>query len=143
MYLINRVVLCSVFSIFFLIPNSFNEAFSYGKNMNERNVAIVTMDDNEKEMEVRSSDIIQIELKALGSAGYRWYFDNLEPEYFDLLSEETKPLSEGKIGAPVLVIWRIKAKKKGSREIKMYCYRKWEGKEKSIGRFMIRLNIKE
>lgn len=131
------------FILVFIVPHCFNKAFSYENNMNERNVVVVKMSDNEKEIEVRSGDIIQIELEALGSAGYWWHFDDLKLEEFDLLSERTKPLVEGKIGAPVLIIWQIKAKKEGKYEIRMYCFRHWEGKKKSIGLFSIKLSVKE
>jgi predicted secreted protein len=91
---------------------------------------------------VKAGDLIQIELAELGSAGYSWDIDNLDSQYLELISEETRKISEeGKIGAPVIRVWYFKAKKLGQTEIKMNYYRKWEGVKKSQDHFFIRINI--
>lgn len=111
------------------------------KDTNKERTNIVKKQDNGKELKIKCGDIIQIELEGMGSAGYWWYVDNLNSEYLEFLSEETRAISEGKIGAPILGIWRFKAHKKGYAEIKMDYYRKWEGIEKAVEHFLIRLNI--
>jgi predicted secreted protein len=111
------------------------------KDMDNKETVIVKKNDNGKKIKVKCGDVIQIELEGMGSAGYQWYIDNLNSEYLELLTEETKAISEGKIGAPVLRIWRFKAHKNGYTEIKMDYYRTWEGKEKTTEHFLIRLNI--
>jgi len=80
------------------------------KDKKMQRLVIVTMKDNGEKIYVKCGDIIQIELEGLGSAGYWWYFYSLETEYFELLSEETRSISENKIGAQVLGVWRVRAK---------------------------------
>ena len=105
-------------------------------------MVIITKQDNGKEIKAKVGNVIQIELKGLGSAGYKWYLDSLNAEYLELISEETKAISDKeKIGAPVLGIWRFKALKKGSTEIKMEHYRGWEGKDSATEHFGIKLTI--
>jgi predicted secreted protein len=77
----------------------------------------------------------------LGSAGYGWYVDNLDKEHLELVSKETKVISKGEVGAPVMGVWLFEAKKKGSSEIKMDYYRVWEGKDKATEHFSIKLTI--
>ena len=91
---------------------------------------------------VKTGDFVQVELVELGSAGYGWHIDNLDPQSLELLSEGTREVSqESKVGAPVMRLWRFKAKKVGQTEIKMDYYRRWEGVEKSTDHFFIKINI--
>lgn len=91
---------------------------------------------------VKAGYFVQIELAAVATAGYNWHIDNLDSQYFELTSEETRKVSEeAKIGAPVMRVWCFKAKKVGQTEIKMDYYREWEGVEKSIDHFSIKIKI--
>ena len=101
----------------------------------------ITQEDDGKKISVKPGDKIWIELKELGSAGYCWYVENLDKEHLDLVSKETKVISKGKVGAPVMAVWLFKAKKRGSSEIKMDYYRVWEVKDKSTEHFSIELTI--
>jgi len=101
----------------------------------------ITQEDNGKEISVKPGEKIRIELKELGSAGYGWYVENLDKEHLEFVSKETKVISEGKVGAPVMAAWLFKAKKKGSSDIKMDYYRVWEGKDKATEHFSIKLTI--
>ena len=101
----------------------------------------ITQEDNGKEISVKPGKKIRIELKELGSAGYGWYVENLDKEHLEFVSKETKVISEGKVGAPVMAVWLFEAKKKGSSEIKMDYYRVWEGKDKATEHFSIKLTI--
>jgi predicted secreted protein len=97
-----------------------------------------------KRIEVNVGDEIQIELGAIGSAGYGWYFDKLDNDLFELIGEEKKVTSgEGKdmVGTPVISIWRLKAMKPGRSIIRMSCYRLWEGKDKAINQFEVNVDI--
>ena len=103
---------------------------------------IIRKEQSGQAITVKAGDLIQIELPELGSAGYSWYIDNLDSQYLEFISEETRKVSEeGKIGAPVMHVWCFKAKKLGQTEIKMDYYRKWEGVKKSTDHFLIRINI--
>jgi predicted secreted protein len=125
--------------IFIVIPQV---GLCNGKVVTGDNVVIITKQDNGKEIKAKVGNVIQLELEGLGSAGYKWYLDSLNAEYLDLISEETKAVSDKeKIGAPVLGIWRFKTLKKGFTEIKMDHYRVWEGKDSATDHFGIKLTI--
>ena len=132
--------------IFCLLGVLFQAAFCGGmetnSNMANQKIMTITKEDNGKEISVKTGDELRIELKELGSAGYGWYVDNLNKEHLELVTKETRIISEGKIGAPVMAVWLFKAKKKGSAEIKMDHYRVWEGKDSATEHFSIKLIIK-
>lgn len=101
----------------------------------------ITQGDNGKQVTVKDGDEFTIELKELATAGYGWHIDNLDKGHLELVSERIKVISGGKVGAPVMAAWLFRAKKKGSTEIKMDSYRAWEGKERSIEHFSVRIVI--
>lgn len=104
---------------------------------------IISKEDINKEITVGVGDVIQIELEAAGATGYWWYIDNLDKEYLNLASEETKQQNADSnlAGAPVMGIWVFKALKAGETEIKMDYYRNWEEKESASDHFLIKLKI--
>ena len=105
---------------------------------------IVTKMQSGSEIKVKPGDIIQIELPALGSAGYNWHIEEIDSEYLEIESESTRQVSkDGKVGAPVVGIWKFKARKQGTTGIKMDLYRKWEGAGKSVDHFSLRVFISE
>ena len=110
----------------------------------EAKMFIITEKQSGSEVKIKPGDIIQVELLALGSAGYSWYIDQLDGEYLEPVSEKTTQVSKDrKVGAPALMIWQFKAKKQGSTEIKMDHYRKWEGVGKSVDHFFLKINISD
>lgn len=99
---------------------------------------------NGKKIELKVGDEIQIELKATGSAGYGWYFDKLDQDFFELTSEERKPIPSERgdvVGTPVLMVWILRAKKPGTSFIRLLYYRLWEGKDKAVSQFEILVDI--
>lgn len=103
---------------------------------------IVNKQHNGKEIEAKVGDVIQVELESLGSAGYRWFIENVDANYVTVISERAEATGgEEQIGAPVLSLWRLRLLRKGSTDIKMFHYRDWEGKEKASDSFGIKLNI--
>lgn len=107
-----------------------------------KKVITLTQENNGKVMELENGEVFRIELEELGSAGYQWHMEKLDQEYLELASKETKDRTERKVGAPVMAIWFLKAKKIGQTEIAMDHYRIWEGKDKASKHFSIRLIIK-
>jgi len=99
------------------------------------------MNSTGKQVEARVGDEFQIELEGIGATGYWWYFDRLDRDHFEPISEETVSVREGVTGGPVLGIWKLRIKKPGLRIIKMDYYRIWEGKEKADKHFEIEVNI--
>jgi len=109
--------------------------------MIDKHMVTVRERDSGKLIRVQIGDLIGVELAALGGAGYNWYIDNLNTDYLELLSEETTNAPGEEIGGPVARVWVFKTKQKGTSEIKMDHYRIWEGKEKAIGHFSVRLSV--
>ena len=107
-----------------------------------KDLMTITKGDNRKEITLHEGERFRIKLEELGSAGYNWYFDNLDEEQLELISKSTRAISDGEVGAPVMGVWLMKAKNKGSTEIKMDYYRIWEGKDKATDHFSVKLLIK-
>jgi len=105
---------------------------------------LLDLNSNGKKIELKVGDEIQIELKAMGSAGYAWYFDKLDQDFFDPIGEERKGVALEKgdvVGTPVLMVWKLRAKKSGTTFIRMSYYRPWEGKDKAVNQFEVLVDI--
>jgi len=105
---------------------------------------LLDINSNGKKIELKVGDEIQIELKAMGGAGYAWYFDKLDQNFFDLMGEERKVVALEKgdvVGTPVLMVWKLRAKKPGTSSVRMSYYRQWEGKDKAVNQFEILVDI--
>ena len=104
---------------------------------------IITRQDQEKEIIIQTGTIFQIQLEEKGGTGYTWDFDKLNNEYFELLNVETKSIvrKEGSTGNPIIKIWHLKARQKGTAELTLYYYRPWEDKNKAVDRFHIKFKI--
>jgi predicted secreted protein len=105
---------------------------------------LLDINSNGKKIELKVGDEIQIELKAMGSAGYAWYFDKLDQDFFDPIGEERKGVALEKgdvVGTPVLMVWKLRAKKSGTTFIRMSYYRPWEGKDKAVNQFEVLVDI--
>ena len=102
---------------------------------------ILQKQDNGKEMKIKAGQTFQIHLEAMGGTGYWWYVQSLDARHLELLSEKTKTTSDGRVGGPVLGLWTFKAKEPGTTEIKMDYYRKWEGAEKALEKFRVKITI--
>jgi len=135
------IIIFIFISLFFVQVVSCNGITIREGVMNDKNVVTIKKQDDGKEIKVKRGDVIQIELEGMGSTGYKWYLDTIDIERVEFMTEETKALKEGVMGAPVLDIWRLRALKEGDTDIKMDYYREWEGIERAIDHFLIRLNI--
>jgi predicted secreted protein len=117
-------------------------AYSITTQNYEDNQVVINKEDNGREMTVASGNIVKLELSSQGGAGYAWHMINLDPEYFEIIKEETFFQSElAKTGAPVTHIWKLKARKEGSSEIVLDYFRDWEGISKSVDHFNVRIII--
>jgi len=126
----------------FLLPVGVTWGVETNQDKVHKKVITLTQENNGKVMELENGEVFRVELEELGSAGYQWHMGKLDQEYLELVSKETKDLAEGKVGASIMAIWLLKAKKVGQSEIAMDHYRIWEGKEKASKHFSIRLIIK-
>lgn len=102
---------------------------------------ILTKQDNGKEITLKVGQVIQVQLEGIGGTGYWWYVENLDPRYWELLSEKTRAASDGRVGGPVLGLWTFRAKEPGTAEIAMNYYRTWEGAAKALDHFGVRIKI--
>ena len=106
-------------------------------------VVILHKQDNGRELQVKSGDVIQVELDGAGATGYWWHATGLDSGRIELLSEETSASADKKLlGGPVKGAWRFKAKLPGKTELSMRYYRVWEGPEKAVDQFSVILDIK-
>ncbi|HUJ90151.1 MAG TPA: protease inhibitor I42 family protein [Syntrophorhabdales bacterium] len=106
-------------------------------------VVILHKQDSGREVQVKSGDVIQVELDGSGGTGYWWYVTGLDAARAELVSEETKPPSDKKLlGGPVTGIWRFKAKEPGRTDLTMKYYRVWEGPGAAVDQFSVMLNIR-
>lgn len=102
----------------------------------------VTKSKSDSIITVPPGGFIRIELPALGSAGYSWQMKGFDPEYLDMAAESSRPISEElRVGAPVIMIWCIRAKKSGWTDLYMDYYRPWEGLEKATDHFSLSIDI--
>lgn len=103
---------------------------------------IVREEDNGKEIAVRTGDVIQIEMEVPGGAGFIWEIENLDSKHLELLKEETKGIAKDEFtGGLITKIWQLETKKSGETEVTMYCFRPWQGKDKAISKFRIKVKI--
>ena len=132
---LKNILSLSLFSVLFLLPLlSFSQTSA---------TMIITKQDREKEIIIQTGTIFQIQLEEKGGTGYTWAFDKLNNEYFELLNVETKSIvrKEGSTGNPIIKIWHLKARQKGTAELTLYYYRPWEDKNKAVDRFHIKFKI--
>ena len=132
---LKNILSLSLFNVLFLLPLlSFSQTAT---------TMIITKQDREKEIIIQAGTIFQIQLEEKGGTGYTWEFDKLNNEYFELLNVETKSSArkEGYTGNPIIKIWHLKARQKGTAELTLYYYRPWEDKNKAVDRFHIKFKI--
>jgi predicted secreted protein len=101
----------------------------------------VTQEQAGRELTLKKGDILQIELPGTGGTGYSWSVEAAGGPYLKLMSQDTKLVGGPRPGSPVMQIWRFKAERPGAAEIKMAYYRPWEGKEKAVEHFHLKLRI--
>jgi len=102
---------------------------------------ILRKQDNGKEVKLKTGHSFQIQLEAMGGTGYWWYLQPPDARHAVLLGEKTQTQAEGRIGGPVLGIWTFQAQNPGSTEIQMDYYRTWEGVEKAIEKFRVKITV--
>lgn len=102
---------------------------------------ILRKQDGGKQFTVKTGDAIQVLLEGTGGTGYWWYVQNLDKSHLKLLSEDTQTASDGRVGGPVVGVWKFQAIQPGETEIRLGYYRSWEGSARAIDHFTIHLNI--
>lgn len=130
----------SLFFVLFLLLSLFPSNTYGGETMR------MTNNDNGKEITVSIGDTVELSLTSHGATGYLWQFTFLDPEYIELLSEETvvapskAPLETPavkKTGEPTTHLWKLKLKKEGRTELRMAYFRPWEDAGKAADNFKV------
>ena len=101
----------------------------------------VTKEQGGREIALKVGNILQIELPGRGGTGYTWFADATGAPYLKLMSQTTRQVKEGRLGGPVIQVWRFKAEKPGATEIKMAYYRPWEGVGQAVDHFLIKIRL--
>ena len=101
----------------------------------------VTKEQGGREITLKVGNILLIELPGKGGTGYSWLVEETFAPYLKLLDQTTRQLKEGRLGGPVMQVWRFKAEQPGACEIKMAYYRPWEGVGKAVDHFRFKLRI--
>lgn len=116
-----------------------------GGEVEGKKALILRKDDSGKEVTVGVGEVIRIELERYGGTGYDWHLEKSFEGHFKLVKEEDIEEVGGEsraiIGAPVKKQWELRAVSKGKTEIAIYLYRNWEGRDKAVDSFKIRLII--
>jgi predicted secreted protein len=105
-------------------------------------MTILTQKDNGREIAVPLGTVLQVELTGAGGTGYLWEPADLDHEHLQLLKTETVSADKpGITGAPHAQRWQFKTKQRGQTELKFYYFRPWEGKDKALERFVVKIRI--
>lgn len=99
--------------------------------------------DDGREITIPVGSILVICLEQTAGTGYSWQIDNLDTNRLELLDTVSEPVKKDKhlVGGPMLTKWRLSTTARGDTELKMYYYRVWEGIDKAVAKFEIRVHI--
>jgi predicted secreted protein len=107
-----------------------------------RRVKVFTINDNGKEIRIRQGELFRVELESPGATGYLWQVEDLDRSRLDLVNHSTRVLlSDGRMGAPVVSVFKFRAISGGSVNLTIDYYRPWEGRAKSERTFCVKINI--
>lgn len=104
---------------------------------------VVDKSSNGEQVVLRRGQFLEVQLQQAGATGYLWQVVVLDKNLLDCVELASPPPGEGSMiaGAPILRTWRFKALAKGQTELKMFNYRPWEGVEKAVDKFQLKINI--
>jgi predicted secreted protein len=83
----------------------------------------------------------RIELTANPTTGYNWYIAGLDEKMFQVSRSGYNPERTGLIGSGGTSYWEITPLAAGTGTIKLLYYRVWEGAEKAVDRFQVRVLV--
>jgi inhibitor of cysteine peptidase len=95
-----------------------------------------------REITLKVGNILLIELPGKAGTGYSWLAEETFAPYLKLMDQTTRQLKEGRLGGPVMQVWRFRAEQPGACKIKIAYYRPWEGVGKAVDHFVVKLQIK-
>lgn len=101
----------------------------------------VTKEQAGREITLKVGNILLIELPGKSGTGYSWAAAETFPPHLKMLDQTTRQLTEGRVGGPVMQVWRFKAERPGAGVINMAYFRPWEGVGKAVDHFRLKLHI--
>jgi inhibitor of cysteine peptidase len=96
--------------------------------------------DNDRTVDARVGDVVQVSLPENATTGYRWTIDRYDEDIIEAVGSEPRYPADA-VGSGGRVAFTFKAKKTGAGEIALKHWRHWEGDRSVIGRFHVRLNV--
>ena len=106
------------------------------------NTVLITKADDGKEITVPEGAVIGVQLEQSGGTGYTWEIVDPDQTHLSVLESNDIPLKKPPVvGGPMLKTWQIKAVKKGQTQLKILLYRSWEGVEKAVDKFQVKITI--
>lgn len=116
------------------IAHSFRYARGYKLLLNQRHQG--------KRLLVEPGKPFRIELTANPTTGFNWYLDGLDESYFQVKASGYIASRNGRIGASGVSYWEIVPLKEGIGMIRLLYYRSWEGKDKAVDKYQVKIKIK-
>jgi inhibitor of cysteine peptidase len=92
---------------------------------------------------VAQNKAFRIELPANPTTGFNWYPINLDENYFKIKSSGYNPSDNKLLGAPGVSYWELIPLKEGSTSIQLLYFRPWEGKDKAVDKYNIRVVVRK
>jgi predicted secreted protein len=109
----------------------------------EPKTAVITKEDNGKEIAVPKGAVFEVRLEHSAGTGYMWQIVELDETHLRVLESTEIPLKQGRIvGGPLLKTWKIKSVKVGQTDLKILLYRPWEGTEKAADSLQVKIQIR-
>jgi predicted secreted protein len=102
----------------------------------------VGKDQDGRDLDLKVGSILEIELPGRSGTGYSWSAEAAGAPYLKLMSHTTRQVVEGRLGGPVIEVWRFRAEKPGATEIRMAYFRPWEGVGQAKDHFHLKIRIK-
>jgi inhibitor of cysteine peptidase len=96
--------------------------------------------DNNRTVDVRLGDTVQVTLRENATTGYRWAIDRYDEEFIEFLKSEPH-YAQNTIGAGGTVAFTFQGRKAGTGEVVLKNWRHWEGDSSVASRFRFRLNV--
>ncbi len=116
--------------------------FASAQGPEPKTVAIDKEDDG-KQIAVSEDAVFEVRLEQPIWMGYLWQIVELDKKHLKVLESPQIPLKQGWIvGGPLLKTWKIKAVKAGKTDLKILLFRPWEGTEKAVGSFHVKIQIR-
>ena len=107
-------------------------------------IEILETDDG-KSINAKVGDVMLVRLHESASTGYRWVFDALDEAKLALVKSEYAHEADAKsdvVGSGGDITWTLKAKAKGTTQIKLKLWRSFEGDNSIQQRYTVTLKIR-